>query len=320
MNEWTDAQLDEDIQRLRGDPDHDYWDLLKDIVVPREVARRGWYSNLHRQMRIEESSYVDNLVSKIAGESRHYYITGQNNRTHAAQVGVLLDYEEALTSRYLSHYTRDGQPTGVLMEAVREHQQLLLEDEEADEFTARSRFDEHIRRAAMYNEEDWENVLGFHPVDLAGRRVSFMEKVGVEEGRPRPSNLDALENNLLRGWTERKTTDIVQHRLNTEHFAMVRGALNFAEIMYRSPKSTTFFKWRNDQLQPRTYVTEIHDRAGLEVAVETISNKREESRLKLGKRLPTAAYNEYNFLNSINRELRITHPLMDEWLGTNFWS
>lgn len=270
MNEWTDAQLDEDIRRLRGEIvnldgvdhyDHEYNDFLHDIVVPREMQRTGLTYDHPLLLDHDRRWEYKRLADMMTFFPRPVGMTDAHNRLQ-----VLVDYEEALISRYLSHYTRNGEPTGVLLEAVEENAQ------ETSTFPSKSlNFDAHIKRAAGYDEETWLAVLGFHPIDLPKRIVQFK---GIGTDNHTSKTMNQLENRMLKTWAIQKTEGIVQERLEKEHNDMVQGALDFVQILDRSLKSTTFFNWRNDRMKPRTYVTEPGEKTRLDAALNKIEDRR----------------------------------------------
>ncbi len=288
MNEWTDAQLDEDIRQLRGDGEldgddlqvfnHYYGDFLEDIVVPREMIRARFFNpsfparpgSIGEDFGLDPGDFHETL--DLAGRMSE----PDGNRNDEPKMQRLMDYEDALIARYLSLYNRDGEPTGV-----------LVNDYDVDVFgmNRTTKFDEHIRSATRYDEQQWENVLGFHPVDLLQRRVRFYQRgedvvqwngdLLQDETIPGPLHaLDALQNRMLKTWALIQTEGIVQARLQQEHNDMVEGALNFVQILDRSNKLPRQGYWvegpdENRELSHR--VSQI--------------NSRENSRRELGRRL-----------------------------------
>jgi hypothetical protein len=276
MNEWTDAQLDEDIKLLRNNGEfqlghdgtfimwhytsadkvnHYYKDLLK-IVVKREMRRTGLelitdgmntYANKELADRMYTPGYRQNYMDRPFGSDRD------------RRWELMLDYEDALVARYVSHYTKDGEPTGVLSDFYRDTEGLEIPANLLKHHRT-AKFDAHFRETAGYGEQQWEDMLGFHPVDLDKYPVKLLH----------PDGLDVLQNQTLRAWTLKQTEGIVQKRLEKEHDDMVQGALDFVHILNRSLKSTTFFKWRNDRMKPRTYVTEPEEITRLDAALNKI--------------------------------------------------
>lgn len=201
MVQWSDQVLDEDIEYFRYMA-HNY-DFLLDRVVPRELRAQGFTSADNPG---HENNLKYDLIDHLTDSGRR-----PPNRRSSPAIQHLIDYEDALVARYATHLrTWWADPRWDKLEP---HDQAL-------------EFDSHVERTSHYNEQDWINVLGFHPVDLPKNQVLFRT--------PHRFEFNYLENKTMKAVAVEQTSDIRQQRLDQLHLNLIEGATNFVQILDRA--------------------------------------------------------------------------------------
>ena len=232
---WSDKVLDEDIDYLR-DKYHDYGTLLKERVILREVREHGFFGEGLGEPAVNLNHVVERFSNFDYRDTPHY--------SHNSPIYEhFVDYEDALVARYATH-KRNQAPS---KDRSRPHWRQSV----ARGHPRAIDFDSHVEDMSEYDEQDWINVLGFHPVDLPKTRTKFASNdYGV---------LNYLENKLMKTIALEKTSDIRQQRLDKLNLNLIEGATNFVQILDKT-------KLRNPShhpSQPRDHKLNYEDERAL---------------------------------------------------------
>ncbi len=226
-DQWTDAKLDEDIKALREN-NHDYKGFLENVALPRYLIRYGLprygsygLNEMARQMTDHSNRITYNRTNE------HMMLDPKYQR--------MADYENALVARYLTHYDNEGNVSRELTP------HYLPGNSTLD-------FDKNIKRMSSFTEQEWEEMLGYHPVHLP--RAVLKLTYDMWHGHPWLKNMNPLENKIVKEFALKQTTDMRQERLTHEYLDKTQGALNFAQILKSTNKRYTIPFTYNSSSEP----------------------------------------------------------------------